>query len=102
MSGEVAESEYEYIALPGEVGGGVGRLRRWLHGRRPAASPWEDHCVAKLKDAGFDRARAAPIAFANHETGVRVVVWGGSPDDSGCGRQPVLASGCCAAPAQER
>lgn len=79
LNGEVTEGEYEYIALPNEAGGGVGRLKRWLYGMRPAASAWEDDYTAMMKEAGFDRGRAAPTAYFNRETGVRVAVWG---DDS--------------------
>ena len=76
LNGEVAEDEFAYILLPKEVGGGVGRLRRWLYGMRPAASAWEDHYAMRLKEVGFERGRAAPTAFVNTTTGVRVVVWG--------------------------
>jgi hypothetical protein len=76
LNGEVAEDEFAYVLLTKEAGGGVGRLRRWLYGMRPAASAWEDHYAEKLKEAGFVRGRAAPTSFVNPETGVRVVVWG--------------------------
>lgn len=72
-NGEVTGDEFAYIALPREAGGGVGRWKRWLYSMRPAASVWEDNCMAKLKEAGFERGRAAPTAFVNKETGVRVV-----------------------------
>ena len=42
---------------------------------RPAASAWEEHYAAILKNEGHERGRAAPTAFTNKETGVRVVVW---------------------------
>jgi hypothetical protein len=76
LNGEVAEDEFAYVLLTKEAGGGVGRLRRWLYGMRPAASAWEDHYAEKLKGAGFVRGRAAPTSFVNPGTGVRVVVWG--------------------------
>jgi hypothetical protein len=76
LNGEVDDNDFAYIMLPKEVGGGVGRLRRWLYGMRPAASAWEDHYAANLKKEGYERGRAAPTAFVNKVTGVRVVVWG--------------------------
>lgn len=51
-------------------------MRRCLYGMRPAASAWECHYAARLKEAGFDRGRAAPTAFVNQERGLRVVVGG--------------------------
>ena len=76
LNGEVDDDDFAYITLPKEVGGGVGRLRRWLYGMRPAASAWEEHYAANLKNEGYERGRAAPTKFTNKETGVRVVVWG--------------------------
>ena len=38
LNGEVDDDDFAYITLPKEVGGGVGRLRRWFDGMRPAAS----------------------------------------------------------------
>ena len=76
LNGEVGPDEHEFIQLPAEAGGGVGKLRRWLYGMRPAASAWEEHYAARLAEAGFERGRAATTAFVNRETGVRVVVWG--------------------------
>ena len=55
--------------------GSVG-FERWLYGMRPAASSREDPYAAKMKEAGFERGRAAPTTFAGMATGVRVVVWG--------------------------
>ena len=77
LNGEVDDDDFAYITLPKEVCGGVGRLRRWLYGMWPAASAWEEHYAANLKNEGYERGRAAPTAFTNKETGVRVVVWGG-------------------------
>ena len=76
LNGVVGDDEFAYISLTEEVGGGVGLLRRWLYGMRPAASAWKDHYAAKLKGDGFTRCKAAPTAFVNLETGVRLVVWG--------------------------
>ena len=60
------DSQYEYISLPEEAGGGVVRLRRWLHCMRPAASTWEDY-AENLKQNGYERRLAAPTAFVNKE-----------------------------------
>ena len=87
LNGEV-DDDFAYVTLPKEVGGGVGRLRRWLYGMRPAASAWEDHYAANLKNEGYERGRAAPTAFTNKETGVRVVVW--SDDFTFLGRERYL------------
>ena len=76
LNGEVDDDDFAYITLPKEVGGGVGRLRRWFYEMRPAASAWEEHYAANLKNEDYERGRAAPTAFTNKETGVRVVVWG--------------------------
>ena len=46
LNGEVDDDDFAYITLLKEVGGGVERLRRWLHGMRPAASAWEEHYAA--------------------------------------------------------
>ena len=32
---------------------------------RPAASAWEEHYAANLKNKGHERGRAAPTAFTN-------------------------------------
>ena len=76
LNGEMDDDDFAYITFPKEVGGGVGRLRRWLYGMRPAASAWEEHHAANLKNEGYERGSAAPTAFTNKEIGVRVVVWG--------------------------
>ena len=55
LNGEVDYDDFAYITLPKEVGGGVGRLRRWLYGMRPAASAWEEHYAANLKNEGYER-----------------------------------------------
>ena len=61
------DSQYEYISLPEEAGGGVVRLRRWLHGMRPAASAWEEDYAENLKQNGYEKELAAPTASVNKE-----------------------------------
>jgi len=70
------EDEWAYIELPEEAGGGVGRLRRWLYGMRPAASAWERDYTARLEEVGFARGQSAPTVFFNAGDGVRCVVHG--------------------------
>ena len=77
LNGKLGEDEYAYVGLPPEAGGGVGRLKRWLYGMRPAASAWEEDYAAKLETIGFARGRSAPTVFINEVSGVRLVVWGG-------------------------
>ena len=77
LNGKLRDDEYEYVELPVEAGGGVGRLRRWLYGMRPAANAWEREYAAKLVESGgYLRGRAAPTVFVNPENGIRLVVWG--------------------------
>ena len=77
LNGKLRDDEYEYVELPAEAGGGVGRLRRWLYGMRPAANAWEREYATKLVESGgFVRGKAAPTVFLNPGTGVRLVVWG--------------------------
>ena len=76
LNGKVKEDEFEYIRLPEEAGGGVGRLKRWIYGMRQAASAWETDYADNLQAIGSRRGRAAPTAFVNLEKGVRLVVWG--------------------------
>ena len=35
LNGKADDDDFAYIMLPKEVGGGVGRLRRWLDGCGP-------------------------------------------------------------------
>ena len=76
LNGKLAEDEYAYVMLPSEAGGGVGRLRRWLYGMRPAASAWEEDYSKNLESIGFKRGKSASTTFFHEETGVRLVVWG--------------------------
>ena len=77
LNGRLMQDEYAYVELPIEAGGGVGRLRRWLYGMRPAASAWErDYAENLTKKAGFRRSRAAPVTFVHPVSDVRLVVWG--------------------------
>ena len=76
LNGKLAEDEYAYVQLPIEAGGGVGRLRRWLYGMRPAASAWEEDYSKNLESIGFTRGKSASTTFFHAETGVRLVVWG--------------------------
>ena len=77
LNGKLNDDEFAYVQLPEEAGGGIGRLRRWLYGMRPAAQAWEKDFVAKLVgEAGFVKGRASSSEFYNPDTGVRLVVWG--------------------------
>ena len=76
LNGRVKESEFAYVQLPDEAGGGVARLRRWLYGMRPAASAWEDDYVEHLTSAGFRRGKSAPTVLLHEGRGIRLVVWG--------------------------
>ena len=55
LSGRLKDFEFAFVSLPKEAGGGVGRLRRWLHGMRVAASAWEGDHVEHLSSEGFSR-----------------------------------------------
>ena len=76
-------TEEEWVELPEEFWrwGRYARLRRWLYGMRRAAAEWEDEYARKLEGIGFRRGKAAPTAFYNDKTKVRVVVHG---DDFTC------------------
>ena len=76
LNGKLTEDEYAYVQLPPEAGGGVGRLRRWFYGMRPAASAWEEDYSKNLESIGFKRGKSASTTFFHAETGVRLVVWG--------------------------
>ena len=52
LNGKLEEDEWAYVELPEEAGGGVGRLRRWLYGMRPAASAWERDYTENLTVEG--------------------------------------------------
>ena len=55
-NGDMLEDDKVFVLLPSEAGGGVARLKRWLHGMRPAAKAWEEHCATRLtKECGFQR-----------------------------------------------
>ena len=41
VSGKADDDDFAYIMLPKEVGGGVGRLRRWLYGCGPQNLRWK-------------------------------------------------------------
>ena len=43
LTGDVPEDEKVFVLLPSEAGGGVGRLKRWLFGMRPAAKACVEH-----------------------------------------------------------
>lgn len=76
LNGQLRDDEFAYVRLPPEVGGGVARPRRWLHGMRPAAQAWERAYTGKLVEEGFVRGSASSVVFVNLETEVRCVVWG--------------------------
>ena len=56
--------------------GQCGRLRRWLHGIRQAASAWERDYTEKLVAMGHTKGIAAPTVFYWEEKGVSCVVHG--------------------------
>ena len=76
LNGKLREDEFAYVQLPEEAGGGVGRLRRWLYGMRPAASAWEEEYSDTVVTAGFMRGKSAPTVFWNPRSDARLVVWG--------------------------
>ena len=77
LNGKLREDEFAFVWLPAEAGGGVGRLRRWLYGMRPAATAWEEEYAEVVeKELGFARWRSAPTVFWHEKSGVRLVVWG--------------------------
>jgi hypothetical protein len=89
LNGKLRDDEFAYIQLPSEAGGGVGRLKRWLYGMRPAAKAWENDYSEKLMgEAGFLRGKGSPSVYFNPVSGVRLVVWG--DDFSFLGREKDL------------
>ena len=59
-----------YVELPEEAGVAedeCGKLVYWLYGCRPAARAWEERYSKVLEDAGFNRLRCSPVAFAHRE-----------------------------------
>ena len=77
LNGKLAADEFAFVQLPAEAGGGVGRLRRWLYGMRPAAQAWEKEYSKRLvNEAGYIKGRASSSVFHHPVTGVRLVVWG--------------------------
>ena len=76
MNGKLNDSEFAYVSLPQEAGGGVEKLKRWLYGMRSAASAWEDDRVEHLRGEGFSRGRSAPMVMLHEEQAIRLVVWG--------------------------
>ena len=76
LNGKLSDDEYAYVQLPEEAGGGVGRLRRWLYGMRPAASAWEEEYSNTVEAAGFVRGKSASTVFWNPSSDSRLVVWG--------------------------
>ena len=81
LNGRLKEGEYAFVELPSEAGGGVGKLKRWLYGMRPAASAWEDDYIEYLIGQGFRRGRSAPTVLYHEGKDIRLVVWG---DDFTC------------------
>ena len=76
LNGKLQDDEFAYVYLPGEAGGGVARLRRWLYGMRPAAKAWEEDYAGNLRADGFVRGRAAPTVFHKKEANVSLAVHG--------------------------
>ena len=76
LNGRLKEGEHAFVELPSEAGGGVGKLKRWLYGMRPAASAWEDDYVEYLIGKGFRRGRSAPTVLYHEGMDIRLVVWG--------------------------
>jgi hypothetical protein len=77
LNGVVGEDDGEhFVRLPEEMGGGCGKLRRWLYGMRPAARGWEDDYSQRMEDAGMKRGKAASTTYYNAATGTRCVVHG--------------------------
>ena len=69
-------TEDVFIELPEEVGAAqdkVGKLRRWLHGFRPAAAAWEAHYANKLEEVGFRKRFGDPGVFLPR--GERSSIW---------------------------
>ena len=65
-----------FIQLADEAGGGVGKLRFWLYGFRPAAAAWEEHYARKFVEHGFRRGVANPVCFHHVKRDISVVVHG--------------------------
>lgn len=74
LEGKLEQRERAYIELPGEAGGGVGRLCRWLCGMRHAASAWEAYYTDHFESVGFARGQSAPTFLHNPEWECRLVV----------------------------
>ena len=76
LNGRLGEDEWAFVKLPKEAGGKVVRLRRWLHGMRPAAGAWERDYREHMEKVGFARGRVAPTVFYNMDWDARCVVHG--------------------------
>ena len=57
LYGVVPEGEHAYIELPGEAEkqGKCGKLIKWHHGMRNAASAWEKHYTDRQAEMGFTK-----------------------------------------------
>ena len=85
LNGKLTEEKYAYVQLPLEAGGGIGRLRRWLYGMRPAASAWEEDYSNNLESIGFKRGKSASTTFFMRRLasgwssgGMTLLSWGGA------------------------
>ena len=78
LNGVVDDQEWVLVELPPEFHscGRSARIGRWLYGMQKAAISWEKKYAEKLAAVGFNKNRAAPTAFYNPPTKVRLVVHG--------------------------
>ena len=53
-----------------------GKVRRWLHGFRPAAAACEAHHENKLEEVGFGKGLPKPVSFLHEGKDVILVVHG--------------------------
>ena len=77
LNGEVLEDEKVFVLLASEAGGGVARLKQWLHGMRPEAKAGEEYYAAQLtEEAGFRRGISAAKVFWQPRLDVSLMVHG--------------------------
>ncbi len=93
LIGKADDDDFSYIKLPKGGWWRCGATAAVVTWMRPAAYAWEEHYAANWMSEGYERGRAAPTAFTNKETLVRVLVLGATISRSSGGRGTSRRSG---------
>ena len=65
LNGRVPDDEFAFVKLPD---GKTWRLKRWLHGMRPAAQAWEEEYLSEMVSSGLARGKSNSTVFHRQST----------------------------------